>query len=153
MGSLMSKHFTSSPSQDRYLYKEKHKHRHACFEWDWNSPPQCSSRRRRFMPQTARPLWSARHVIKLNILQLLLKMESHVSYLETTSALIWGMLIVLYSELSLAWKPHPLKLGCSKDSNATTCLSKIWSFWCRLDWISLSFVVRNETSGSTNQRS
>jgi hypothetical protein len=44
-----------SPSQGRYLSTEQHKHRinahrHPCLEWDSNPRPQCSSRRRRFMP-------------------------------------------------------------------------------------------------------
>jgi hypothetical protein len=33
--------------------------RHLCLEWDSNPRSQCSSGRRRFMPQTKRPLWSA----------------------------------------------------------------------------------------------
>jgi hypothetical protein len=32
--------------------------RHSCLEWDSNPWPQCSRGRRRFMPYTARPLWS-----------------------------------------------------------------------------------------------
>jgi hypothetical protein len=53
-----------SPSQGRYLQPEQHKlrisvHRHPRLEWDWNSRPQYSSWRRRFMLQTARPLRSA----------------------------------------------------------------------------------------------
>jgi hypothetical protein len=34
-------------------------HRHSCLEWDSNPRSSCSSERRQFMPQTARPLWSA----------------------------------------------------------------------------------------------
>jgi hypothetical protein len=32
-------------------------HRHPCLEWDSNPRSQCLSERRKFMPQTARPLW------------------------------------------------------------------------------------------------
>jgi hypothetical protein len=45
-----------------YTWQHKHRinaHRDTCLEWDSNPLSQCSSRRRRFMPQTARPLWSA----------------------------------------------------------------------------------------------
>jgi hypothetical protein len=53
-----------SPSQGRYLHTEQHRHRenayrHPCLEWDSNPRSQRSSERRQFMPQTARPLWSA----------------------------------------------------------------------------------------------
>jgi hypothetical protein len=34
-------------------------HRHPRLKWDSNKRSQCLSGRRRFMPQTARPLWSA----------------------------------------------------------------------------------------------
>jgi hypothetical protein len=37
-------------------------HRHPCHEWDWNSRPQCSNGRRRFIPYTARPLQSVTDV-------------------------------------------------------------------------------------------
>jgi hypothetical protein len=52
-----------SPSQGRYLHIEQHKyrinaHRNACQEWNSNPRSQCSSGLKRFMPQTARPLWS-----------------------------------------------------------------------------------------------
>jgi hypothetical protein len=47
-----------------YLHTERHEHRinayrHPYIEWDTNPWPQCLSGRRQFMPQTARPLWSA----------------------------------------------------------------------------------------------
>jgi hypothetical protein len=50
-----------SPSQGRYLHTEQHKHRinahiHPCLEWNSNPRSQCLSVRRRFIPQTARPL-------------------------------------------------------------------------------------------------
>jgi hypothetical protein len=53
-----------SPSQGRWLYTGQHKHRinvnrHPYLKGDSNPWPQCSSGRRRFMPQTARPLLSA----------------------------------------------------------------------------------------------
>jgi hypothetical protein len=51
-----------SPSQGRYLHSGQHKQnkrKHPCLEWDSNPRSQCSSGRRRFMPQTAPPLWSA----------------------------------------------------------------------------------------------
>jgi hypothetical protein len=41
-------------------FQYKHRisaHRYPCFEWDSNPRSQCSSRRGRFMPYTARPLW------------------------------------------------------------------------------------------------
>jgi hypothetical protein len=49
-----------SPLQGRYLYTGQHKHRidadrHSCLEWDSNPRSQCSSERRQFMPQAARP--------------------------------------------------------------------------------------------------
>jgi hypothetical protein len=43
-----------SPSQGRYL------HIHPCLNWDLNPRSQCLSGRRLFMPQIARPLWSAK---------------------------------------------------------------------------------------------
>jgi hypothetical protein len=51
-----------SSSQRRYLHAEQRKHRtnahrHPCLEWKSNPRFQCSNRPRRFMPQTARPLW------------------------------------------------------------------------------------------------
>jgi hypothetical protein len=53
-----------SPSQGRYLHTGQHKHRinahrHSCLKWNSNSRSQRLSGRRQFMPQTARPLWSA----------------------------------------------------------------------------------------------
>jgi hypothetical protein len=59
-----------SPSQGRYLNTEQHKHRinahrYPCLELDSNQRPQCSSKRRRFMSQTARPLWSAQQSLLL----------------------------------------------------------------------------------------
>jgi hypothetical protein len=53
-----------STSQGRYLHTEQHKHiinahRHLCLESDSNPRSQCSSGKRHFMPQTARPLWPA----------------------------------------------------------------------------------------------
>jgi hypothetical protein len=53
-----------TPSQGRCLHTEQHEHRlnshrHPCLEWDSNRRSQSSSGRIRFMPQTARPLWSA----------------------------------------------------------------------------------------------
>jgi hypothetical protein len=51
-----------SPSQGRYLYRTtqtQNKRKHPCLEWDSNPRSQCSSGRGRFMPYTARPLWSA----------------------------------------------------------------------------------------------
>jgi hypothetical protein len=49
-----------SPSQGRYLYKHRiNTDRHPCLERDSNPRFQCSRGRRRFMPVTARPLWSA----------------------------------------------------------------------------------------------
>jgi hypothetical protein len=53
-----------SPSQGRYLHTGQHKHRtnahrHPCLECDSNPRSLCSSGRRQFMPQTARPLWWA----------------------------------------------------------------------------------------------
>jgi hypothetical protein len=44
-------------------------HRHPCLEWDSKLRPQCSSRRRRFMPQTARLLWSADSVTTVVFIQ------------------------------------------------------------------------------------
>jgi hypothetical protein len=41
-----------------YIEHDKHRinaHRHPYLEWDLNPRPQCSSGRRRFMPQTALP--------------------------------------------------------------------------------------------------
>jgi hypothetical protein len=60
------------PSQSCYLHTEQHKyrinvHKHPCFEWDSNSRTQCSSKRRQFMLQTARPPWSARVGYRKNI--------------------------------------------------------------------------------------
>jgi hypothetical protein len=55
-----------SSSQGRYLTQTQNKHRHPYLEWDANSWPQCSSGGRRFMPQTARPLWSATEHYKKN---------------------------------------------------------------------------------------
>jgi hypothetical protein len=57
-----------SPSQGRYLHTEQHKHRinahrYSCLEWNSNPWSQCSSGPRRFMPWTARPLWSEDIVI------------------------------------------------------------------------------------------
>jgi hypothetical protein len=60
-----------SPSQGRYLYTGQHRHRidahtpHTdihTFEWDSNPRSQRSSAQRQFIPQTARPLWSATRV-------------------------------------------------------------------------------------------
>jgi hypothetical protein len=53
-----------SPSHGRYLHTGQHQHRinahrHPCLEWDSNQRYQCSRERREFIPQTARPLWSA----------------------------------------------------------------------------------------------
>jgi hypothetical protein len=52
-----------SPSQGNYLYTEHHRHKInetiPCLQWNSNPPFQRSSERRRFMPQIARPLWSA----------------------------------------------------------------------------------------------
>jgi hypothetical protein len=42
----------------------QNKRRHSYLEWDSNQRSQCSSGRRRFMPYTARPLWSAIYVYK-----------------------------------------------------------------------------------------
>jgi hypothetical protein len=58
-----------SPSQGRYLRTEQHKHginahRHPCLDWDSNPRSQCSNGRRRFIPQIARPLWSAHYNLK-----------------------------------------------------------------------------------------
>jgi hypothetical protein len=49
-------------------YTGEHKHRknaekHPCLEWDSKTRPQCSRGRRRFLPYTARPLWSASFVL------------------------------------------------------------------------------------------
>jgi hypothetical protein len=54
-----------SPSPDRYLHTGQHKYRinanrHPYLEWNSNPRSQRSSERKQFMPQTARPLWSAR---------------------------------------------------------------------------------------------
>jgi hypothetical protein len=59
-----------SSSQGRYLHTEQHKqrikaHRHPCLEWDWKPRSQRSSERRQFMPQTARPLWSAMKLLTI----------------------------------------------------------------------------------------
>jgi hypothetical protein len=53
-----------SPSRGRYLYTEQHNHRidahrYPCLEWDSKPRPQSSSGLKHFVPQTARPLWSA----------------------------------------------------------------------------------------------
>jgi hypothetical protein len=49
-----------SPSQGRYPYKHRiNTHKHPCLEWDSNPWSQCPRERRRFTPETARPLWSA----------------------------------------------------------------------------------------------
>jgi hypothetical protein len=53
-----------SLSEGRYLHTEQRKHRintrsHPCLDWNSNPRPQYESGRRQFMPQTARPLWSA----------------------------------------------------------------------------------------------
>jgi hypothetical protein len=53
-----------SPSQSRYINTGQHKHRinahrHPCLQWDLKPQSQRPSERRQFMPQTARPLWSA----------------------------------------------------------------------------------------------
>jgi hypothetical protein len=48
-----------SLSQGHYLTQTHKKHRHPCLELNSNPWSQCSSERRRFMPWTARPLWSA----------------------------------------------------------------------------------------------
>jgi hypothetical protein len=45
-----------------YTGQHRHRinaHRHPCLEWDSKPRSQRSSKRRQFMPQTARPLWSA----------------------------------------------------------------------------------------------
>jgi hypothetical protein len=52
-----------SPSQDPYLHAGQHQHRinahrHPCLKWNSNPISQCRSGWRRFMLQTARPLWS-----------------------------------------------------------------------------------------------
>jgi hypothetical protein len=39
--------------------QNKRTHRHPCLEWDWNPWSVRSSKRRQFMPETARPLGSA----------------------------------------------------------------------------------------------
>jgi hypothetical protein len=50
------------PSQGLYLHREQHKHRindtdiRVCLEWDSNPRSQSSRGRRRFMPQTSRPV-------------------------------------------------------------------------------------------------
>jgi hypothetical protein len=54
----------NQPVAGPLLHKEQHKHRinahrHPCLEWDSNPRSQRPSERRQFMPQTARPLWSA----------------------------------------------------------------------------------------------
>jgi hypothetical protein len=59
------------PSQGRYLHTEQHRHRintkkHPCLEWDSNPRSQRSSERKQFMPQTARPLWSACYIYIYN---------------------------------------------------------------------------------------
>jgi hypothetical protein len=53
-----------SLSQGRYLHTGQHTqrikaHKHSCLEWDSKPRSQCSSERRQFMSQTARPLCSA----------------------------------------------------------------------------------------------
>jgi hypothetical protein len=53
-----------TPLQGHYLHIDQHKHRinahrHLCFEWYSNPWSQRSSERRQFIPETARPLWSA----------------------------------------------------------------------------------------------
>jgi hypothetical protein len=42
-------------------------HRQQCLKWASNPRPQCLSERRRFMSQTARPLWSALSSIIVSI--------------------------------------------------------------------------------------
>jgi hypothetical protein len=54
-----------SPSQVRYLHTEQRKHRinahrHPFLKRDSNPRSQCSSGRRKFLPYTARPLWSSK---------------------------------------------------------------------------------------------
>jgi hypothetical protein len=39
--------------------QNKRKYKYPCLEWDSSPRPQRSSKRRQFMPKTARPLWSA----------------------------------------------------------------------------------------------
>jgi hypothetical protein len=51
-----------SPSHCLYLHTRQHKQnkrRYPCLQWDSNQRPQNSRRWKQFMPQTARPLWSA----------------------------------------------------------------------------------------------
>jgi hypothetical protein len=53
---------SDQPTQARCLHTVQRKHginRHLCLEWDSNPRSQCSTERRQFMPQIARPLWSA----------------------------------------------------------------------------------------------
>jgi hypothetical protein len=45
------------PTQDNTNRTNAEKH--SCLEWDSNPRFQCSSERRQFTPQTARPLWEA----------------------------------------------------------------------------------------------
>jgi hypothetical protein len=54
-----------SPSQGRYLIQIQNKYRHACLEWGSKPRSQCSSGRRHFMPQIARPLSSAVYHIEI----------------------------------------------------------------------------------------
>jgi hypothetical protein len=49
-----------SPSQGlSYTQNKRTQYRHLCLEWDSNPWSLRSSERRQFIPQTARPLWSA----------------------------------------------------------------------------------------------
>jgi hypothetical protein len=80
-----------SPSQGRYLHTDQHKHRinakrNPCLEWDSNPRPQCSSGRRRFMPQTAREL----HV------------DSYCSHSTTTRrTAVWQAAVLMLSRILL----------------------------------------------------
>jgi hypothetical protein len=52
-----------SPPQDpTYTQNSTNTHRHPCIEWDSKAGFQCSSWRRQFIPQKARPTWSAYNI-------------------------------------------------------------------------------------------
>jgi hypothetical protein len=87
------------PSEGRYLHTgpQEHRineHRHPCLECDSNPWSQCSSGWRRFMPQTARPLWSALHIYATVIIFLAgFQCELYKNNFAWTQATLHGNLI------------------------------------------------------------
>jgi hypothetical protein len=108
-----------SPSEGRYLHTGQHthrinKHRHPYLEWDSNTRSQCSSGQRLFMPQTARPLWSA--VCRLWLV-------------NNKLARMWKEAVVAYYEVDsmYAWRPKWLVLLKSQYSfNPEHIGSRLW---------------------------